>query len=184
MKKECSKCGLEKSQLEFFKDNRTKDGLYSHCKQCHRFYRKQWNIGHKDKIRTYHLKFLQENKGYWSKYERERKKTDIKFRLDKNMKNAISNVLKGKKEWRKWKDLVGYNVGDLMKHLEGKFEDWMNWENYGKWEIDHIKPKSLFKYETAEDTEFKKCWALENLQPLERIANIKKYNHYDFSHIG
>lgn len=55
----------------------------------------------------------------------------------------------------------------------------MNWDNYGSyWHIDHIKPISLFKYETAEDPEFKKCWALDNLQPLEKIANLKKGNKF------
>ena len=44
--------------------------------------------------------------------------------------------------------------------------------------IDHIKPRSLFKYKKPENKEFKECWALNNLQPLEKIANIKKFNHY------
>ncbi len=29
-----------------------------------------------------------------------------------------------------------------------------------------------------QDQEFKECWALSNLQPLEAIANIKKGNKY------
>ena len=53
----------------------------------------------------------------------------------------------------------------------------MTWDNYGSyWWIDHIKPRSLFKYEKPEDKEFKECWALKNLQPMEKIANIKKGN--------
>ncbi len=42
-----------------------------------------------------------------------------------------------------------------------------------KWHIDHITPKSHFNYKTPED---KECWALENLQPLEAIENMRKYN--------
>lgn len=33
--KECSKCKEFKNESEFYKDRRTKDGLYSSCKQCH-----------------------------------------------------------------------------------------------------------------------------------------------------
>jgi 5-methylcytosine-specific restriction endonuclease McrA len=86
--------------------------------------------------------------------------------------------MNGKKQGRSWEKLVGYTIEDLIKHLENQFTGDMSWENYGKWELDHIKPKSLFKYETAEDAEFKKCWALENLQPLSKIENRKKRNKY------
>lgn len=33
-------------------------------------------------------------------------------------------------------------------------------------------------YETVEDEEFKRCWSLENLQPLEKSANKIKNNNY------
>lgn len=33
--KKCSKCSKEKPATEFFKDKRTKSGLYSACKICH-----------------------------------------------------------------------------------------------------------------------------------------------------
>ena len=95
------------------------------------------------------------------------------------MSSVIRYCLKGKKAWRKWRDLVGYKAQDLINHLEKQFDDKINWDNYRSyWEIDHIKPKSLFKYETAEDPEFKKCWALENLQPLEKIKNRSKHDSY------
>ena len=31
---------------------------------------------------------------------------------------------------------------------------------------------------TMTEEEFKKCWALDNLQPLEAVENIRKSNHY------
>ena len=54
----------------------------------------------------------------------------------------------------------------------------MNWKNYGNklgyWNIDHFYPDSSFDYKSVEDEEFQKCWALENLRPMEWIENIKK----------
>lgn len=57
---------------------------------------------------------------------------------------------------------------------QSNFEPWMNWDNYGKWEIDHIIPDSSFNYSSVYDDAFKKSWTLENLQPLEKSANASK----------
>ena len=55
----------------------------------------------------------------------------------------------------------------------------MTWENQGSyWHIDHIKPKSLFEYDSIDHPEFKKCWSLDNLQPLEAKENMRKNNKY------
>lgn len=56
----------------------------------------------------------------------------------------------------------------------------MNWENYAiYWQIDHIVPISAFNYNSIYDEEFKMCWSLENLQPLENSVNIGKHNIID-----
>ena len=135
-----------------------------------------WREKNPEKVKK-HLKTLKQGKCR-QRWHKEKICRDPQFHLDKIVGTAIYTALKGKKAERKWESLVGYTIKDLMKHLESKFESWMTWDNYGEWVIDHIKPKSLFKYETAEDPEFKKCWALKNLQPLEKITNIKKSNHF------
>jgi len=40
--------------------------------------------------------------------------------------------------------------------------------------IDHIKPVASFNYTTTECVDFKKCWALKNLQPLWATDNLSK----------
>lgn len=77
-----------------------------------------------------------------------------------------------------------YTLDDLMKHLESKFEPWMNWDNHGNynpnrktWQIDHIIADANHVYSSVYDNDFKKCWALSNLQPLEAITNILKADH-------
>ena len=52
----------------------------------------------------------------------------------------------------------------------------MNWENQGKWHIDHIIPISLWQFEIHTDREFRQCWALCNLQPLWGKDNLSKNN--------
>jgi hypothetical protein len=61
-----------------------------------------------------------------------------------------------------------------MNYLESQFVEGMSWENHGKWHIDHIKPVCSFNFNSREDEDFKKCWALENLRPLWAKENLKK----------
>jgi len=86
--------------------------------------------------------------------------------------------------WKQIKDYLGYTKDELLDHIESQFKPWMNWANNGrpndvnepKWQLDHIKPKSSFNYTSIADPEFAKCWALENLQPLESRLNLLKSN--------
>ncbi len=150
-------------------------------------YRKEVYWNNKDKEREYQRKWQKENpEKYREKMKRDSKRrlSTPKGRINNTIHSNIYAALKGKKEGRGWESLVGYTLKDLMKHLESQFEDWMNWDNYGKhriggkktWEIDHIIPRSKFNYKTAEDPGFKRCWSLGNLQPLNSLENILKGN--------
>ena len=175
--KQCSKCKKLLPESSFYKDKKRKNGLFSSCKECsprkesrRKYMRKYWknNPTYRQKRRKYILE-----------YDKKRKKVDIRYHLDTIMKSALSNTLKGKKDRQRWGKLSGYTLDDLITHLEKQFTSEMSWNNYGLyWEIDHRIPKSWFDYKTAEDEEFKKCWALENLQPLEKLLNRKKHNCY------
>jgi hypothetical protein len=188
MKKQCTQCKKEKENSEFPKDKRTKSGLYSACKSCHyeyikswrREYHKNWYRKNKKRYDENTKKWIDENREYFKELRRDYMKNvwlkNPQNRLDANIRRFVWQSLKGKKAGQKWKELVGYTIEDLMKHLESQFDDKMTWQNYGEWHVDHIIPRSHFKYETAEDPEFKKCWALENLQPMWAIENFKKGN--------
>ena len=142
--------------------------------------RKKWeqkNTEYKKEYRKEHIKQIRE---FMNAYAKQRREKDPKFRLDQNMKNLIYHSLKRKKAGREWESLVNYTLEDLMRYLENQFDKKMNWDNYGSyWEVDHIKPRSLFRYIFPEDPEFKECWALKNLQPLEKTINLRKSNKYD-----
>ena len=63
-----------------------------------------------------------------------------------------------------------------MLYLERQFKDGMNWNNYGKWHVDHKIPVSFFEFSSYNDWEFKYCWSLNNLQPLWAEENLRKWN--------
>jgi hypothetical protein len=60
------------------------------------------------------------------------------------------------------------------RHLEKQFLPGMSWENMGEWHIDHKIPIAAFNFEKPEDIDFKRCWALKNLQPLWKSENCIK----------
>ena len=129
---------------------------------------------HREYYKNYYSKLPKEELRaiYRKKYERMR--ANPKSKLNDNIGNSIRIALKGKKAGRHWETLVGYTLNELIGHLEFLFDELMSWQNYGSyWHIDHIKPQSLFTID-----EFKQCWALDNLQPLEAIANMRKSNKY------
>lgn len=114
---------------------------------------------------------------YQRKYQRERAQSSPRVRLDRAMSGGIyKSIASGAKASRRWETIVDYTVEDLMAHLEKKFKPGMTWDNYGRggWHIDHIIPRSAFNYETPDDIDFKRCWALDNLQPLWEFDNISK----------
>jgi hypothetical protein len=85
-------------------------------------------------------------------------------------------ALKEKKGGRTWEALVDYTLDDLMRHLEKQFQQGMSWDNYGKtgWHIDHLIPVSAFNFKTYDDIDFKRAWALSNLQPMWAKENMSK----------
>jgi hypothetical protein len=116
------------------------------------------------------------------KYDREwkmnRYNCDPMFNINHRMASAVRLSLNGGKSGRSWESLVEYTVFDLKKHLEKQFKGGMTWERFlnGEIHIDHIVPRSVFNFQSTDDIDFKKCWALSNLQPLWASENISKGN--------
>lgn len=104
--------------------------------------------------------------------------SDHRLRLNVRMSANIYHALADKKCGRGWESVVGYSLGDLVKHLERQFARGMTWDNWGKgpdcWHIDHIVPKASFSFDNDNDPDFKACWALTNLRPLWQPDNQSK----------
>lgn len=98
-----------------------------------------------------------------------------KNKLTRSMSKGICQALKENKAERHWEELVNYTFQELKGHLESQFTPEMTWSNYGSyWEIDHIIPQNTFSFKTEKDKDFKICWSLMNLRPLEKIANRRR----------
>ena len=153
----------------------------NHKKYCSEKY-KIWSQDKREHLREYHTKWREENKEHLRKtrnsYERNRKHNDPMYKLTANFRTAIYTVLKENnvKKCGHYFEILGYTPEDLKQHLDGLLTDGMTWENYGEWHVDHKIPITSFNFTSVYDEEFKKCWSLENLQPMWGPDNIKKSN--------
>ena len=135
---------------------------------------RRWRDENPEKVREYGLRSSR-------KFHRTHK-DDPKYRLRVSMKRDMARSLKaagGSKAGRKWVDLVPYDFSDLRSHLERNFDNGMTWYNYGEWHIDHKIPISAHNFTDPTHEDFQRCWALENLQPMWALGNIKKSNKLD-----
>ncbi len=121
---------------------------------------RDWYARNRDHVREYRKRFAE----------------DPRSRICNVIGAAMCRGIRGGKGGRHWEELVGYTLADLMEHLESLFLPGMSWGNHGHygWHIDHIRPRTSFKYTSVNDPEFRECWALSNLQPLWAKDNLSK----------
>lgn len=71
---------------------------------------------------------------------------------------------------------MGYTVDDLKKHLEKLFTEGMSWDKFlkGEIQVDHKTPIAVFNFTSSAHKDFRRCWALSNLQPMWARDNLIK----------
>lgn len=109
---------------------------------------------------------------------RGRYSTDIRYKIESSLRSRISHAIRtGKtKKSARTLALTGCSIDELMQHLEKKFVPGMNWDNYGEWHIDHIRPCASF--DLADREQQRQCFHYSNLQPLWAIDNFRKHDSW------
>ena len=143
---------------------------------------KNWAEKNKEHLSKYIKEYRENNvdkiKQIKRDYERNRKARDPLDKLISNFRTAIYQVLKESnvEKNKHYFDILQYTPEQLISHLENKFTDKMSWDNYGDWHVDHKLPITHYNIQEMGDSEFMKCWSLDNLQPMWGVDNIKKSN--------
>jgi hypothetical protein len=150
-------CDYRNCENQIGEDKR-KDAKFccSNCKKMEQTYRKR-------------KKVMIENKELKDNIKKEKDKIN---KLKNNIRNLIKNTFyyNGFTKKTKTYKILGCTYNEFIQHMEDKFEPWMNWENYGKyngefdygWDIDHIIPVSKAKTEE----EIFELNHYTNLQPM------------------
>jgi len=183
-KKKCSKCDKILS-LKFFYKKKRYNSYKSQCKKCYSKRVMEWQIKNEVKIKEYNKKWYLKNKTKViersKKYYNIKYKTDILFKLKKNISRSIRKSFKNKGFYKKNKssEILCVDFFSFKNYIENQFTDNMSWDNFDKIHIDHRIPLA------AASTEFE-IIALNhytNLQPLwaeDNLSKSDKYNPEDF----
>lgn len=130
------------------------------------------------------LKNIDRERERTREYAARKRNDNPRAKIDNAMSCGVrGSLVRGTKRGQKWEILVGYTTSDLMAHLERQFLPGMTWGNYGRggWHVDHVIPKSVFNYTDPAHIDFKKAWALSNLQPLWESDNLSKQARFSGS---
>jgi uncharacterized protein YdiU (UPF0061 family) len=141
---------------------------------------KEWRANHPEKCREWQREWRKNNPEKAREAGRRgaaARRNNPKYRLSNSMSSGILQSIKqGTKANRRWESLVDFTISQLRVHLEQLFKPGWTWENYGTvWHIDHKTPIAVFNFNKPEDIDFRICWSLKNLQPMDAMENkIKK----------
>jgi endogenous inhibitor of DNA gyrase (YacG/DUF329 family) len=168
MNKKCNHCNIE-----FLDKSRSKTATFC-SKECKN---KNWYLLNKEHAIASSNNYVSQNKEQVKatkrKYVKNRKLTDINFRLASNLRSRISRAMVNNFKHSSLSEYLGCTIQELKNQLEFKFQPGMTWDNYGEWEIDHIYP--LAKSDLTDPNMFAKVCHYTNLQPLWSLENkIKK----------
>ena len=191
--KYCPDCKETKEESEFYASKQTLDKLFGFCKCCCRSrqiayaklnkikkkkYRESTRIERAIHIKRWRAKNKEKILDYKRKYEKTRKSKDVGYRMLCNIRNRIGLAIKSNSKTSPTKKLLGCTISQLKNHLEARFTENMDWNNYGVkgWHIDHIRPCSSFDLSSPEEQ--KKCFHYTNLQPLWHTDNLLKSDNF------
>ena len=146
-------------------------------KERQKEYRKVYNQLPESKAKRSARRKSLDNAKKRREYQEQQRKCP-KYRLRQSVSVLIRMAIKnagGSKDGGRTFEHLSYTPQQLAAHIEGLFTNDMTWDNYGiYWHLDHIIPQAALPYDSLTHSNFAKCWALENLQPLEAGENMSK----------
>jgi len=186
--KECSKLNYDKNlKKDYYNNNKEKINLrgrlyYQDNKDEIKSQMVLYRLNNLDKQKVYNLNKKDENNIYCKKYNKDRRGTDIKFKLKGNISNLIYNTFKSTcngeyKKSKRTEEILGCTLEEFTQHLQSQFTEGMTLENHGEWEMDHIVPISSAKTEE----EIYKLNHYSNYQPLWKEDNRRKSNKISYN---
>lgn len=147
-------------------------------------YQKEYKHINRELLLTKYREYsaLQSTKERRNKRDKNRKERDIQYKLSCALRTRMSQAIRNDSKVGSAVTNLGCSIEDLKKYLESLFQPEMTWENYGEWQIDHIKP--LIAFDLTDIQQIKIVCHYTNLRPLWKADNINKRNLSDIKMRG
>lgn len=163
---------LSKKRKEFYRKNAER------MKKKSRTYYKN-NVGARAEYRR---TYLQNNKDktnkYQREYQRERSKTDVRYKLALRLRGRLKSAVQGNFKKGSAVKMLGCSIDEFKEYIEKQFKPGMSWENWAHdgWHLDHIIPllASEIDLEKHEDQLIVCNW--KNFVPMWAGENLSKGN--------
>lgn len=116
----------------------------------------------------------QELNEYAKYYVKNKRITNINFKIKQYLSTRLFKALKGEHKQEKTITLIGCSIQQLKKHIKSQWLPNMSWDNWAKkgWHIDHIIPCCQFDLSKPEQQ--RECFHYTNLRPLWATTEIAK----------
>ncbi len=136
--------------------------------------KKAYREANKDKIKLSGKIYRESNKDKINSYFKNKTKTDIQYKLGKNLRGRLGSAVKNNQKTGSAVKDLGCTIDELKTYLESQFQSGMTWDNWTSdgWHIDHIKPLSSF--DLTDRQQFLEACHYTNLQPLWAKDNLLK----------
>jgi hypothetical protein len=127
-KKTCSKCKIEKTYLEYYKNRSRYDGVDNYCKQCSATLNKNKLEKYKNRYSKTRKKYYQQNKGKIAEQKTEQHKKNKEKNLSRSKRwyeNNKNKIMSKKKQRRKndpYYRLVCCLRSRVLSALKGKYK--------------------------------------------------------------
>lgn len=153
---------LKEEEEKFYADKKNAPLKY---KGREKEYMKEWNKAHAKER---------------AEKQRKRMKEDPLFRLKVNVRKFINHSFRRKNipKQDKTEKILGCTFDFFRDYIASKFKEGMNFDNYGKWQIDHIIPLSTAKNEEdvlrlCHYSNLQPLWAYENREKSNKLINVR-----------
>lgn len=194
--KQCFSCKINLSLDKFHKNKAKLDGVDPSCKLCRKSRTSSFYKKNADSIKERTNLYYHKNKEALSRVSKEyRKRNAEKISQYKKSKrhianeqdrirlksNPLLNVIRACRrsmrsyvfnKQQSFNQYIGCSQDELRAHIQSQFTEGMTWDNYGKWEIDHIFPLS----KAQNDRHVYRLSHYKNLRPLWVKENRSKNN--------
>lgn len=139
---------------------------------------KEYYVRDRDKILSDQKQYREKNKCERNRrnciYQKNRRKTDVLYRLSRSVCSLIRIALLSQEYTKKSRthEILGCSFEFFKNYIEQRFLDGMTWENRSEWHLDHIIPVSS----ATTEKEILKLNHYTNFRPLWAEENIAKGN--------